>query len=127
MHTIREEDLNQLVSSIVSFPFGVHMKTASVNLCKLTSTAICPFRNLPAEIAVGYTFPCHGRTILCSKNLAQELYGSYEHHKGQPITLGHAWAEFSAELGLAVGSLIIVKIEIRELAIKVEVKILNNN
>ena len=78
------------------------------------------------EVAQGFKIPCFGYIEFDCKNVDGLMYGTYEFHKGQDIKLGHGWADFCEEAGIAAGSLIIVLVEFRELCIRLEVYVLSN-
>lgn len=82
--------------------------------------------DIPTKHAQGYNIPCQGTAILVGMHVVDEIYGNYSFHKGKPIKIQMGWAELCARMNIATGSLIMVKIEIREQGIRLEVQDVNN-
>lgn len=82
-------------------------------------------QELPTELAQGYNIPCHGNVIFCNTLQNVEMDGIYSFHKGKPITLLDGWLDFCNEIDIDADTLIIVKVEMREECIRLEVHAVN--
>ncbi|XP_047095381.1 uncharacterized protein LOC124707747 [Lolium rigidum] len=77
---------------------------------------------IPFDVARGYYRPREGAAIFYSRSINGQMVGAYTIYKGQHIEFVDGWNAFCVAAHLVIGSLVCLKIEFRDLCIRLEIE-----
>ena len=79
------------------------------------------FQSIPKELFRGFSYPSHGTVLYWNKVLDEPISGNYRLHRSR-IELLSGFHTLCDELEIVDDNVILVKIEVRELSIALEVE-----